>query len=85
MVEIECHLCETTFSLPQCVDTDKYDGEVVCPNCRSLLRVKLAKGKLQKREFVKKQNKLLGYAELIRSAEEAMKQRKKEDGEGTKQ
>ena len=52
MVEIEC-LCGKNFNLPQCIDTDNYDGEVVCTECKALLHIKLVKGKLQKRKIVK--------------------------------
>ena len=55
MVEIQCHQCGENFSPPQCIDTDMYDGEVVCPYCKSFLHVKLVKGKLQKRKLVKKE------------------------------
>ena len=54
MVEIECHVCGKNFNLPQCIDTNNYDGEVVCPGCKSLLHVKLVKEKLQKRKVVSK-------------------------------
>lgn len=80
MVEIECHLCGKNFSFPQCIDTAKYDGEVICPECNSLLHIKLVKGKLQKREFVKKQPKLLTMkrlAELDAEAEQIVRQKEK--------
>ncbi len=54
MVEIECHLCGEKFSPSQCIDTDKYDGEVICPKCKVLLRIKLVKGKLQGRRALNK-------------------------------
>ncbi len=53
MAEIECHVCGKNFNLPQCIDTDNYDGEVVCTECKALLHIKLIKGKCQKRKIVK--------------------------------
>ena len=53
MVEIECLVCGKNFNIPQCIDTDDYDGEVVCTECKALLHIKLIKGKLQKRKIVK--------------------------------
>jgi len=53
MVEIECHVCGKTIKLPQYIDTDDYDGEVVCTECNALLHIKLTKGKLKKRKIVK--------------------------------
>ena len=55
MVEIECHVCKKEFSIHKSIDTDNYDGEVVCPECKSMLHVKIVKGKLQKRKVIKRQ------------------------------
>jgi len=54
MVEIECLLCEKPIKLPKYIDTENYDGEVVCQECESLLYIKLVKGKLQKRRVKQK-------------------------------
>ena len=48
MVEIECLLCEKPIELPPYIDTEDYDGEVVCQECKSLLYIKLGKSKLLK-------------------------------------
>lgn len=48
MVEIECLLCEKPIKLPKYIDTENYEGEVVCQECQSLLYIKLVKSKLQK-------------------------------------
>lgn len=34
--------------MPKYIDADKYDGQVVCQECKSLLYVKLVKGKVEK-------------------------------------
>ena len=47
MTEIECLVCGTPLVMPKWVDTDKYDGQVVCRNCGSLLQIKLVKSKVQ--------------------------------------
>lgn len=54
MVEIQCLACGKAVKLPQFIDTDNYDGQVVCQECKSLLHVKLAKGKVQKYKIVKR-------------------------------
>ena len=54
MVEIECLACDKTLELPQSVDTDNYDGRLVCSNCKALLHVKLVKGKLRKYKIVER-------------------------------
>ena len=52
MVEIECMACGKTIKPKQLTDTDNYDtdnydGQVVCQECKSLLFIKLVKGKVQ--------------------------------------
>lgn len=56
MVNIECLVCGKTVKLPQFIDTDNYDydGQVVCQECKSLLHVKLVKGKVRKYKLVEK-------------------------------
>ena len=54
MVEIECLACDKTLELPQFVDTDNYDGQLVCSKCKALLHVKLVKGKLRKYKIVER-------------------------------
>jgi len=53
MVEIECLACGKPLKIPQYIDTEKYDGEMVCQECKALLHVKLVKGKVQEYEYVK--------------------------------
>ena len=52
MVEIECLACGKDVKLPQFIDSDNYDGQLVCRECKSLLHVKLVKGKVQKYKVV---------------------------------
>ena len=59
MVEIECLLCEKPIKLPRHIDTEDYDGDVVCQECKSLLYIKLVKSKLLKYRFKEK-----GFREL---------------------
>ena len=53
MVEIECLACGKAIKPRQLNDTDNYDtenydGQIVCQECKSLLYVKSVKGKVQK-------------------------------------
>jgi len=48
MIEIECLLCEKPIKLPEYIDTENYEGEVVCQECESLLYIKLVNSKVQK-------------------------------------
>ena len=54
MVEIVCLACDKTLELPQFIDTDNYDGQLVCSKCKALLHVKLVKGKLRKYKIVER-------------------------------
>ena len=54
MVEIQCLACDKTLKLPQFVNTDNYDGQVVCPECKALLHIKLVKGKVLRYKIVER-------------------------------
>ena len=59
MIEIECLVCGNVIKPrqlndPDTYDTENYDGQIVCQECKSLLHVKLIKGKVQKSKIVKK-------------------------------
>ena len=51
MVEIKCLLCNKPIKLPKYIDTEDYDGEVVCQECKSLLYIRLLKSKVKKYKF----------------------------------
>ena len=57
MVDIKCLSCDKTLELPQYIDTDNYDGQLVCQECKSLLYVKLVKGKVQKYKIIEDKSK----------------------------
>ena len=54
MVEIKCLACDETLELPQFIDTDNYDGEIVCSKCKALLHVKFVRSKLLKYKIVER-------------------------------
>lgn len=64
MVEIECLVCGKAVKLPQFIDTDKYDGQVVCKACKSILDIKLVKEKVQKYK-IEKDNSKLNLTDLV--------------------
>ena len=47
-VKITCPICDKLIKLPKYIDTEYYDGEVVCQECKSLLHIKMIKSKVQK-------------------------------------
>jgi DNA-directed RNA polymerase subunit RPC12/RpoP len=53
-MEIDCLACGKTIRIPDFIDTNNYDGQITCPECQSLLRVKLGGGKVRKYEVVER-------------------------------
>lgn len=47
-MEINCLVCGKAITIPEFVDTNNYDGQITCPECKSLLHVKLVGGKVRK-------------------------------------
>ena len=63
MVEINCLVCGKIIKIPEFIDTNNYDGQVTCPECKSLLYVKLAGAKVRKYMVVEKKSPSLTVAE----------------------
>jgi len=57
-MEIDCLVCGKTITIPDFIDTNNYDGQLTCQECKSLLRVKLGGGKVRKYEVVEKKRGL---------------------------
>ena len=53
-MEIDCLVCGKTITIPDFIDTNNYDGQLTCQECKSLLRVKLGGGKVRKYEVVER-------------------------------
>lgn len=53
-MEIDCLVCGKAIKVPDFIDTNNYDGQLTCSECKSLLHVKLGKGKVRKYEVVEK-------------------------------
>ena len=52
MIEIECLVCGKALKLPQYIDTDDYDGQVVCQECNTLLHIKFVQSRVRKYRVV---------------------------------
>ncbi len=81
MVEIQCLACEKAIKPRQLNDTDNYDtenydGQVVCQECKSLLYVKLVKGKVQKYKIIEDKSKFNFTDFVIRMQKERNQQEK---------
>jgi DNA-directed RNA polymerase subunit RPC12/RpoP len=53
-VEINCLVCGKAIEIPEFIDTDNYDGQISCPECKSLLQVRLFGAKLRRYELVER-------------------------------
>ncbi len=53
-MEIDCLSCGKAIKIPDFIDTNNYDGQVTCQECKSLLHIKLAGGKVRKYEVVER-------------------------------
>ena len=53
-MEIDCLSCGKTIKIPDFIDTNNYDGQVTCQECKSLLHIKLGGGKVRKYEVVER-------------------------------
>jgi len=53
-VEISCLICGKAIEIPQFIDTNNYDGQINCPACKSLLRMRLVGAKARKYEVVER-------------------------------
>jgi uncharacterized Zn finger protein len=46
-MKIECLICLRETAIPKNLNTEKYDGQITCRECGSLLQVKLVKSKVE--------------------------------------
>jgi hypothetical protein len=77
MVKIQCLACDKTLVLPQFVNTNNYDGQVVCQECKSLLYLKLVEEELLKYKIVENKAKGFDFTELALRLQEERNQQKK--------
>jgi uncharacterized Zn finger protein (UPF0148 family) len=53
-LEISCLICGKTITIPEFFDTNNYDGQISCPSCKALLRMKMFGAKVRKYELVER-------------------------------
>lgn len=46
-MRIRCDKCKKPIKLQRAINTEKFDGEVLCQNCETVWHVKLVKSKLE--------------------------------------
>jgi len=52
-MKIECLVCLKETAIPNNLNTRKYDGQITCRECGSLLQVKLVKSKVEQCKVVR--------------------------------
>ncbi len=52
-MKIECLVCLKETAIPNNLNTQKYDGQITCRECGSLLQVKLVKSKVEQCKVVR--------------------------------
>jgi len=52
MVEVECPKCKILIDIPKGIDTNHYDGILVCQKCGLWLDIKLVGSKVRKRKVI---------------------------------
>jgi len=53
-LEISCLICGESIKIPDFIDTNNYDGQISCPSCKALLRMKMFGAKVRKYELVER-------------------------------
>jgi transcription elongation factor Elf1 len=52
-MKVECLVCLKETAIPKNLNTQKYDGQITCRECGSLLQVKLVKSKVEQCKVVR--------------------------------
>jgi hypothetical protein len=58
-MDIDCLACGKTITIPDFIDTNNYDGQITCQECKSLMHIRLGGGKLRKYEMVERKSRPL--------------------------
>jgi len=66
-MEIDCLACGKPIKIPDFIDTNNYDGQLTCSECKSLLHIKLGGGKVRKYEVVERKGRGLTAIESAAS------------------
>ena len=82
MVKVKCLVCDKPLKLPEYIDTEDYDGEVVCQECQSLLYIKLVKSKVQKYRLKQRALRRMSGEQMAQILEAIHQERKKKESEG---
>ena len=74
MVCISCLVCDKPIELPQYIDTENYEGQVICQTCESLLHIKLIAAKVRKYRVIEKKFRTPSADEIASMYKAALQQ-----------
>ncbi len=81
---VYCLLCKARIKFRGDIDFNKFNGQICCDKCETLLGIVILKNKLQGLKVVEKGWRRLSSKELVDIAETVRKEAKKLDEEATK-
>ncbi len=73
-MKIECLVCLKETAIPRNLNTQKYDGQITCRECGSLLQVKLVKSKVEQCKVVTEGQARLSPARALAGATQARRE-----------
>lgn len=73
-MKIECLVCLKETTIPRNLNTQKYDGQITCRECGSLLQVKLVKSKVEQCKVVTEGQARLSPPKAIENARQAKRE-----------
>jgi uncharacterized Zn finger protein len=73
-MKIECLVCLRETTIPNNINTQKYDGQITCRECGSLLQVKLVKSKVEQCKVVMDGKARLSPPKAIENAKQAKRE-----------
>lgn len=73
-MKIECLVCLKETAIPRNLNTEKYDGQITCRECGSLLQVKLVKSKVEQCKVVMDGKTRLSPSQALEGAKQAQKE-----------
>ena len=70
-LKVECLVCLKETAIPRNLNTDRYDGQITCRECGSLLQVKLVKSKVEQCKVVVEGKARLSPAKALEGSGQA--------------
>ncbi|MDM8000987.1 MAG: hypothetical protein QUS33_13625 [Dehalococcoidia bacterium] len=73
-MKIECLVCLKETAIPKNLNTEKYDGQITCRECGSLLQVRLVKSKVEQCKLVMDGKTRFSPSQALEAANQARRE-----------